>query len=55
MGDMGEVPLTDYYDVHPVPTSSMVLEPEPIQYGSPLNPYIPKLPPPDPPKPGDSD
>ncbi|BAT82607.1 hypothetical protein LR48_Vigan07g266300 [Vigna angularis] len=45
IGDMGEVSLTDY-DVDPVPTSSKFLEPGPIQHGSPLNPYIPKPPPP---------
>jgi len=51
---MGQVSLTDYGAVDPVPNSSKAIQSGPIEYGSPLNPYIPKLSPPDHPKPGDS-
>ncbi|ESW32895.1 hypothetical protein PHAVU_001G026500 [Phaseolus vulgaris] len=56
-GDLGEVTLTDYNPIDPPPSSSTKasLYPGPIEHGSPLNPYIPKPSPPDPPKPGDSD
>ncbi|ESW32893.1 hypothetical protein PHAVU_001G026400 [Phaseolus vulgaris] len=53
-GNMGQVSLTDYGAVDPVPNSSKAIQSGPIEYGSPLNPYIPKLSPPDHPKPGDS-
>ncbi|KAK7376953.1 hypothetical protein VNO80_02373 [Phaseolus coccineus] len=55
INNMGGVTLTDYGVVDPVPNSSKAIQSGPIEYGSPLNPYIPKPSPPDHPKPGDSD
>lgn len=45
--DTGYMTLDDYHPTHPPPGSRDVpFRPHPIEHGSPLNPYIPKPPPP---------
>ncbi|KAJ0228889.1 hypothetical protein HA466_0320990 [Hirschfeldia incana] len=48
--EMMELGLEDYnIRVDPTPTTKHSVRGGPIEHGSPLNPYIPKLPPPPPP------
>lgn len=50
-----ELGLEDYnIPVDPTPTTKHSVRGGPIEHGSPLNPYIPKLPPPPPPQPQDA-
>ncbi|KAH9695214.1 hypothetical protein KPL71_022672 [Citrus sinensis] len=42
----GSINLEDYHQIDPVPSSSAAVTSGPIEHGSPLMPYIPKLPPP---------
>ncbi|KAJ8537874.1 hypothetical protein K7X08_014414 [Anisodus acutangulus] len=52
--DAGKINLEDYrHPMDPVPSSKASVRPGPIQHGTPLMPYIPKLPapPPSPSKP----
>lgn len=50
-----ELGLDDYnIRVDPTPTTKHSVRGGPIEHGSPLNPYIPKLPPPPPPQPQDA-
>ncbi|CAF2363560.1 unnamed protein product [Brassica rapa] len=50
-----ELGLEDYnIRVDPTPTTKHSVRGGPIEHGSPLNPYIPKLPPPPPPQPQDA-
>lgn len=47
MAEMMELGLEDYnIRVDPTPTTKHSVRGGPIEHGSPLNPYIPKLPPP---------
>lgn len=38
--------VEDYNPIDPVPSSKASIKPGPIEHGTPLNPYIPKLSPP---------
>ncbi|GMI91097.1 hypothetical protein HRI_002779000 [Hibiscus trionum] len=53
-GKQRDVDMDDYQPIDPVPSSKASIKPGPIEHGSPLNPYIPKPPPPDNPKIGGS-
>ncbi|KAK8552021.1 hypothetical protein V6N13_120453 [Hibiscus sabdariffa] len=53
-GKQRNVDMDDYHPIDPVPSSKASIKPGPIEHGSPLNPYIPKPPPPDNPKIGGS-
>ncbi|CAL1410616.1 unnamed protein product [Linum trigynum] len=43
------VGLEDYRPIDPVPSSKASVKPGPIEHGTPLNPFIPRSPPPTPP------
>ncbi|CAN0905592.1 hypothetical protein LINGRAHAP2_LOCUS23767 [Linum grandiflorum] len=43
----GEVEIVeDYRPIDPVPSSKASVKPGPIEHGTPLNPFIPRSPPP---------
>lgn len=46
IGDAGNLNLDDYHPIDPVPSSKASIKPGPIEHGTPLNPFIPKRPPP---------
>ncbi|CAI0464852.1 unnamed protein product [Linum tenue] len=47
--EAGDVGLEDYRPIDPVPSSKAAVKPGPIEHGTPLNPFIPRSPPPTPP------
>ncbi|CAL1395893.1 unnamed protein product [Linum trigynum] len=47
--EAGDVGLQDYRPIDPVPSSKAAVKPGPIEHGTPLNPFIPRSPPPAPP------
>ncbi|KAJ9166318.1 hypothetical protein P3X46_021092 [Hevea brasiliensis] len=46
--DARNLTLDDYHPIDPAPSSKASIKPGPIEHGTPLNPYIPKHPPPSP-------
>ncbi|CAN1274399.1 hypothetical protein LINPERPRIM_LOCUS15384 [Linum perenne] len=46
--------LEDYRPIDPVPSSKASVKPGPIEHGTPLNPFIPRSPPPVSPPPSSS-
>ncbi|KAF8410201.1 hypothetical protein HHK36_002723 [Tetracentron sinense] len=52
--DAKNMNLEDYHLIDPVPSSKASIKSGPIEHGTPLMPYIPKLAPPSHPKPGGS-
>ena len=48
--NLGNLNLADYHPIDPSPSSRAAITSGPIEHGTPIIPYIPKVPPPSPPK-----